>query len=220
MPQQRLNGLVRMLALGSIAGSLAGCSQSVLVESEFPTPLVERLPVRMGFIIDPTISNFEHYEEIPQSATWTIQLGDASLSMLQPLFETMFTGLEIVEDVPVSPGTPPLDGVIKPVLERFEFDVPVATRDEFVEVWLQYQIRLYEPDGELIVEWPVTGYGKAELGRANREASVSRAAIIAMREAGAAIATKFAEQPRVSYWLEERQDAAAALSSQRVEYEP
>ena len=129
-------------------------------------------------------------------------------------FRTMFADVQIVEDLPVAAvNGAPLDGVIRPVLERFEFDVPLATRDEFVEVWLQYQINLYEPNGDLIVEWPVTGYGKAELRRANREQSVGRAAVIAMREVGAAIATQFADQPQVSYWLEERQDAAAALSN-------
>jgi hypothetical protein len=193
---------------------LAGCAQSVTVESDFPTPLVDPLPVHVGFIIDPSLQNFEHYEEIPQAATWTIQLGDASFSMFQPLFERMFQELTIVDDVPLAgPESAGVDGVIKPVLERFEFDVPIRTRDEFVEVWLQYQISLFAPDGELIMDWPVSGYGKAELSWASREKSVGRAAVIAMREVGATISTKFAEQPQISYWLEERQNAAAALSN-------
>jgi hypothetical protein len=206
--------LSRAAAVSVATVCLAGCAQSVLVQSEFPTPLVEPLPVRVGFIVDPSIRAFQHYEEIPQAATWTIELGDSSLTMFEPLFERMFADVQIVEDLPLAAtGGPPLDGVIRPVLERFEFDVPLATRDEFVEVWLQYQINLYEPNGDLIVEWPVTGYGKSELRRANREESVSRAAVIAMREVGAAVATRFAEQPQISFWLEERQDAAAALSN-------
>ena len=214
MRQSGKSRLAQAVATSAATAWLAGCAQSVLVESDFPTPLVDPLPVRIGFIVDPTIREFQHYEEIPQAATWTIELGDSSLTMLQPLFQTMFADVQIVEDLPVATvNGAPLDGVIRPVLERFEFDVPLATRDEFVEVWLQYQINLYEPNGDLIVEWPVTGYGKAELRRANREESVGRAAVIAMREVGAAIATQFADQPQVSYWLEERQDAAAALSN-------
>jgi hypothetical protein len=93
-----------------------------------------------------------------------------------------------------------LDGVIEPKLEKFEFDVPTGERDEFVEVWLQYQITVYEPDGGTVIQWPVSGYGKSELIR-DAEDAVQRAAIVAMREAGATISTKFSEQPQIRQWL-------------------
>jgi hypothetical protein len=90
--------------------------------------------------------------------------------------------------------------VIEPTLEKFEFDVPIGERDEFVEVWMQYQITVYEPDGATVLQWPVSGYGKSELLR-NQEDAVQRAAIVAMREAGATISTKFSEQPQIKEWL-------------------
>ena len=97
---------------------------------------------------------------------------------------------------------------MRPVLEKFEFDVPIGERDEFVEVWMQYKLTVYEPDGEIVTEWPVSGYGKSELER-DREGAVLKAAIVAMREVGATISTKFAEQPQVAYWLGERNDEGA-----------
>ena len=78
--------------------------------------------------------------------------------------------------------------------------MPQGERDEFVEVWLQYQITVYEPDGATVIQWPVSGYGKSELLR-DAEDAVQRAAIVAMREAGATIATKFSEQPQIREWL-------------------
>jgi hypothetical protein len=78
--------------------------------------------------------------------------------------------------------------------------VPQGERDEFVEVWLQYQITVYDPSGGTIIEWPVSGYGKSELLR-DAEDAVQRAAVVAMREAGATIATKFSEQPQIKVWL-------------------
>ena len=50
------------------------------------------------------------------------------------------------------------------------------------------------------IQWPVSGYGKSELLR-DPEDAVQRAAIGAMREAGATISTKFSEQPQVKQWL-------------------
>jgi len=92
--------------------------------------------------------------------------------------------------------------------------VPIGQRDEFVEVWMQYKLTLYRQDGQMVIDWPVSGYGKYELS-GNRTDAVHRAAIVAMREVGAAISTKFAEQPEIGYWLEERRNAASLSAESR-----
>jgi hypothetical protein len=170
----------------------------------------------MGVILDEELYNFIYTEDIPDQSTWTIALGDANIAMLEPLFDTMFAVTRLVDAVPVaSADTGQVDGVLQPVLEKFEFDVPIGERDEFVEVWMQYKLTLYEPEGDVVAEWPVSGYGKSELGR-DREDAVLRAAIVAMREVGATISTKFADQPQVSYWLGERQNESATSGTVRA----
>jgi hypothetical protein len=180
---------------------LAGCAASeVIVESSFPTPLVEPLPLSMGIIIPDELYNYIYTEDIPEQSLWTIALGDANVAMLEPLFKQMFRETKEVDAVPVPGGDSALDGVIVPKLDKFEFDVPIGERDEFVEVWMQYEITVYEPDGATVLQWPVSGYGKSELLR-DQEDAVQRAAIVAMREAGATISTKFSEQPQIKEWL-------------------
>ena len=185
-----------------IAGAtLSGCgSTEVIVESSFPVPLIEALPLRMGVIIPDELYNFIYTEDIPEQSLWTIALGDANVAMLEPLFKGMFQETTDVESLPLAAGGAGLDGVIEPKLEKFEFDVPIGERDEFVEVWMQYQITVYEPDGATVLQWPVSGYGKSELLR-DQEDAVQRAAIVAMREAGAPISTKFSQQPQIKDWL-------------------
>jgi hypothetical protein len=195
---------------------LCGCSSSVVVESSFPAPLVEPLPVRVGLIFSPELHDYIYTEDIPEQSTWTITLGDANIAMLEPLFDTMFMETREVPELPLNAADQRgLDGVIRPMLEKFEFDVPIGQRDQFVEVWMQYKLSLYEPNGEVVTEWPVTGYGKAELGH-NREDAVRKAAIVAMREVGATISTQFASQPQVTYWLEERENAAGLPTETQV----
>jgi hypothetical protein len=178
--------------------------------------LIEPLPVRMGVIFPPELYNFIHSEAIPQQSTWTIDLGDANVAMLEPLFATMFSETLEVNDMPLEPGRiDAVDGVLRTALEKFEFDVPIGERDEFVEVWMQYRLTLLEPDGNVVTEWPVSGYGKAELS-GKREQAVHRAAIVAMREVGATISTQFAVQPDVTYWLEERQNGPALSVDTRI----
>ena len=205
----------RLFAVASLGVLLAGCSASVWVEANFPQPLVEPLPVRMGLILDDEFLDYVHYEEIPQQATYTIQIGEANELMMDALFQSMFAAIETVDDLPLAQAdSHRIDGVLRPELERFEFDVPLGEKDEFVEVWMQYLVRLYETDGQLVTEWPVSGYGKAELG--NREDSLNRATVVAMREVGAVISTKFSEQPEVQYWLQERQNATALSAGSPV----
>jgi hypothetical protein len=191
---------LRFLAVAA-AACFAGCGGSeVIVESTFPTPLVEALPVNMGVVIPDELYNFIYTEDIPDQSLWTIALGDANVAMLAPLFEGMFQQTRDIDSLAVAANDSTLDGVIEPKLEKFEFDVPQGERDKFVEVWLQYEITVYDPSGATIIEWPVSGYGKSELER-DAEDAVQRAAIVAMREAGATIATKFSEQPQIKEWL-------------------
>ena len=212
----------------ALSACVVGCGSSqVIVESTFPTPLIDPLPVRMGIIIPDELYNFIHTEDIPDQSLWTIALGDANVAMLEPLFKRMFRETTDVAAVPVA-GDASLDGVIEPKLEKFEFDVPIGERDQFVEVWMQYQINVYEPDGATVLQWAVAGYGKSELDK-DQEDAVQRAAIVAMREAGATISTKFSEQPQIKEWLEgkgygtpvpARQQAAASDSTVGVASAP
>ena len=208
MRTSRHRSVTNYLLVTLAGGYIAGCASVVTVESQFPPPLVEPLPVRVGVILDDALTGYEYFEEIPQQATWTIHLGSANELFLGGLFESMFLETYPVEAVPLtSTDLFRLDGVLQPELEKFEFEVPVSGRDEFVEVWMQYRLRLFEPDGDLVTEWPVSGYGKAELG--NKERALNRATVVAMREVGAAISTRFAELPQVEYWLQERGNDAA-----------
>lgn len=200
MATKRMSSRICGTALA--AAALAGCTSAVVVESEFPTPLVQTLPVSIGLYYDPELRDFIHAEALPRSSTWTIDLGDANLAMLNPLYGTMFAATQELSD-PGPAGRPAgIDGVLSSTLQQFQFDVPRSSRDEFVEVWLQYKLELQKPDGELVIEWEAIGYGKAEID-GNREDAVHRASIVAMREAGAVIATRFAEQPPVADWVED-----------------
>jgi hypothetical protein len=185
---------------------LAGCASQVEVQADFPTPLIEPLPVSVGIVMDEALTEYEHFEEIPDQITWTIRLGSANRTMLEQLLASLFATTVAVDALPTPESRSSLDGVIKPELEKFEFEVPVRGRDNFAEVWMQYRLKLYEPDGDLVADWPVSGYGKSEIHRSGREDSLTQAAIVAMREVGAAIATQFPAQPQVEYWVQQRQN--------------
>jgi hypothetical protein len=206
----RKGNSLRIFGLAVAASTLAACTSAVVIESNFPTPLVDTVPVSMGLYYDPGLRDFIHAEVLPRSSTWVIDLGDANLAMLDPLYETMFQSTREISDLPPSPTEAAgVDGVLCSSLKEYQFDVPRTNRDEFVEVWMQYHLRLLDTDGNVVTEWDVEGYGKAEID-GNREDAVHRASVVAMREAGARISTEFVLQPAVSDWLKEIEDGRPA----------
>ncbi len=127
--------------------------------------------------------------------------------MLGPLYGTMFSATRQFDMLPPPPAdAAAVDAVLASTMEEFQFDVPQSSRDEFVEVWLQYRLTLLDGD-DVVIEWFVPGYGKAEID-GNREEAVHRASIVAMREAGARISTEFMQQPAVQTWLQGRRNAS------------
>lgn len=187
-------------SVSAAALSLSACTSAVVVDSEFPAPLVDPINVSVGLFFEPELRDFIHAEALPRSSTWTIDLGDANMAMLTPLFSSMFSTTSELADLPPSAtDAARLDAVLTSDMEQFQFDVPPTRRDEFVEVWLEYRLQLLDGE-EVVIEWFAPGYGKAEI-EGDKEEAVHRAAIIAMREAGARISTEFTDQPEVKDWL-------------------
>ena len=140
---------LRLLA-GVSAAFLAGCGGSeVIVESTFPRPLIDPLPVSMGVVIPDELYNFIYTEDIPDQSLWTIALGDANVAMLEPLFQGMFQQTKDVESLAPDASDGSLDGVIEPKLEKFEFDVPQGERDEFFPPAIVQDMASAIPDAEL-----------------------------------------------------------------------
>jgi hypothetical protein len=198
--------LLRNCGTGVTALVLASCTSAVVIDTEFPTPLIEPIDLAVGLFYEPELRDFIHAEALPRSTAWTIDLGDANVAMLEPLYSAMFSATAELTDFPPSPTeSENLDAVLASALNQFQFDVPRATRDEFVEVWLEYRLQLVDGD-RVVIEWFAPGYGKAEID-GDQEDAVQRAAKVAMREAGAVISTQFAQQPEVQDWLRDRQNA-------------
>ena len=208
-----LNALLAVCLAGM---GVTGCSSTVPVEAEFPTPLIEPFNARVGVLLDQELRSFEYNEQIPQHSSWSIQLGLANVAMFEPLFDSMFAETQSIDQLPTENDVlENLDGIVKPAVDKFEFDVPRSSEAKFVEVWIRYRMELYQSDGTLITEWPVTGYGKAQAGKLGSSNSLRRAAVRALREVGANVATSFSNQPDVGAWLEEIANEVQVSADQR-----
>ena len=204
------------LCVSVVALLLSGCVsrvEHVAVNTGFPSPVVEPLPLRMGLHLPGELRDYTHKETIPGHSTWSFELGAANQSLFEPLFSAMFRDVVLTDSRTPGNGNGAFDGVLEPHLERFEFDMPRGRDTRFAEVWLQYRVHLYSPDGRLLADWPVTGYGKSRASGTMPRRALRDATVRAMRDAGASISIRFGAEPAVADWLRDIDNGRAILGS-------
>ena len=141
--------------------------------------------------------SFVHEEEVLGREQWTIDLGRSNAVFFAQLFGYMFETVTVVSEAD-DPSIMPFDALIEPSIDEFEFSVPNQTKTNDFAVWIRYRIKVYDRDGKLVVNWPVSAYGKSQTTVMGGKDALQRAAILAMRDAAALMIIKFDEPTLIS----------------------
>jgi hypothetical protein len=197
-----------------IAVMLFACAKSVEVTTDFPTPLMEPYPLVAGIRYPAELTDFIHTENPEFQPEWTIKLGTANLQMFRTLLNGMFIKtIELDTDTQANVD-PEIDFIIEPRLEELEFSVPQQSGSDQFVVWLRYNLKLLQPDGQLIGDWRITGYGQedeGDLGMGSGNA-MKDAAITALRDAAASIVLGFSKAPGVEEFILARINEAEEMT--------
>ena len=196
-------GICRVLCLGLLALML-GCSQSVKikVDTEVPTPTVSKIPLTLGVYYEPALRTYAYMEDTEDRPDWNIESGDSQVALFDRILPSMFQAVTPVTAATSAGGAA---GVIAPRVAEMQFALPTETKTELYEAWIKYQLQLFDSDGQLVAEWPVTGYGKAETAMLkSKDDGLSTAINLAMRDAGARLALGFEQVPEVRRWLAQK----------------
>jgi hypothetical protein len=187
---------------------LAACSPAnVKVQPilEFPTPLVDPLPIQMGVYYPDNFRNFVYDEsQDSQGADETIiDIGSAQVSLFERVLPSVFNEVRLVEKGDPASKRAGLDAVLVPQVVDVEYSVPRTSKAKIYEVWIKYQFELLAPDGSTIANWTMPAYGKTPtaLLKSNEDA-INLASLMALRDCGAAFITGFARVPEVAQWLD------------------
>ena len=176
---------------------LAGCGTTEFeAKPTIPTPLVAKIPVVIGVYMAPEFSQ-KVYREDRDGADFAISLGKAQSEAFMRLMAAMFTRAVPVAATDAGARTDPeIRGVLEPVLEDFAFVTPADSGTDVYAVSLRYRVNGYRPDGEFTDSWTFTGYGAAAVGNLLGIGSdaLQKATQLAMRDAGARLATELHEQ--------------------------
>ena len=209
----------------------AGCtSKQVIVDGDFPAPLLDPLPITLGVIYPSAFAEHEFFDEAKGRAEsdWRVRTGEAQVKFWDILFTDMFDEVVHIRDwETVQTRGTDIDGVLIPAISELQYTTPKHTNVKIYEIWMRYQFRLvdisaihqqedgalsFNPD-ERLASWPITAYGKTPSRFIDdAEEAVNLAAVVALRDAGAHFVTTFGATPDVAMWLNDiarRQSAAA-----------
>lgn len=198
----------RSALLGALlAGMMAGCGSNVTLPSPtIPKPLVEQIPMSVGLRMPADFEMFVHEEMVYGKQDWSINLGRSNAALFEQLLKFMFAGVTKVgaDDDPLSM---PLDALIEPSIDAFEFSTPEQSNTDAFAVWIRYRIKVYDRKGKLVSNWPVSAYGKSQTTTLGKTDALQRAAVLAMRDAAALMIMKFDDVTRISSLADSSRDA-------------
>lgn len=194
-----MKGLKRLaLSILLLSGVLSGCSSNVTLQSPtIPQPLLEKIPISVGLRMPKNFEHFVHKESIYGREEWSIDLGRSNADFFTQLMNYMFESVTILgptDDIEAAG----IDALIEPSIDAFEFSTPAQSHTDAFAVWIRYRLKVYDREGTLISNWPVSAYGKSQATKMGNAKSLQRAAVLAMRDAAALMIMKFDSVTRIS----------------------
>ena len=213
-----MNNSTRISLTGILLSCLlVGCGSNVVMDAPtIPTPLIEKIPASVGLRMPSNFHDFVHEEEIIGREEWSIDLNNSNAALFQQLFGYMFEDVVIVgpDD---DPSNLPIDALIEPSIDAFEFSVPNQSKTETFAVWIRYRIKVFDDQGDQVANWPVSAYGKSQTESVSGSQALQRAAILAMRDAAALMIMKLDESTGISKIVAAKEAMAAQPTSAMTE---
>ncbi len=204
--------VLRTIASAALVILLGACgANEVVVQGQFPQPVLEKLPVTLGVYYNPEFRNHEFFDRSTTrgESDWIVRTGAAQTQMYDTLLGGMFDKVVYLNELPRgdrvdSIAEQQVDAILVPHVDELQYSIPRHTKINVFEIWMRYRYELYSPDGDVMADWTMTSYGKTPTAfLRSAEAAVNLATVVALRDAGANFAVNFAGVNEVKLWLEE-----------------
>ena len=186
---------------------LGACGvNSLVVEGNYPTPAVRKIPLTLGLYFDEDLRNFLYieYTETGQEE-YRVASGQTHVQLFGSLLPAMFERVVVLDSMDDASDAG-VDAVFAPSIEEFQLALPQKTRLDAYEVWVKYNMRLLGPDGAYIADWVLTSYGKTPTENLlSTEGGINDATVSALRDLASNFTLSISAVPEVRDWLASKQ---------------
>ena len=155
-------------------------------DPSIPQPLIDQLQISVAARYPMVFDHFVHEEQVIGKEKWSINLGSSNRLLFTQLFGSMFTDFMVIDENSDASELP-IDALIEPTIDAFEFSVPSQSQTDEFAVWIRYRIKIFDSEGVQVANWPIAAYGKSQASTFGGDEALRRAAVLAMRDAAALI---------------------------------
>ncbi|BFM08095.1 hypothetical protein [Halioxenophilus aromaticivorans] len=182
---------------------LSGCTNSLVVVGDFPQPLAAKTDITMAVVYDKALTEYVYKEESESRARWLIDVGNIHKKFFGQVFQPLFAQSQALKSLQAAEGNSEIDLILVPKINEFQYSSPKETRINVYEVWIKYNMQVYNTDGELIADWIMSAYGKTPTAfLKSKEEAMNQAVIVALRDLGASLTSGFTKVPEIRAFLE------------------
>ncbi|RLA29680.1 MAG: hypothetical protein DRQ63_00245 [Gammaproteobacteria bacterium] len=198
-PGNLMSRWLKTIFVTILFATLSGCggSKVMLHDPTIPEPLIDQMPITVVARFPEEFDNFVHEEQVIGKEKWTIDLGQANKLLFTQLFGSMFSDFSVIAN-DADARSLPIDALIEPSIDAFEFSVPNQSQTDEFAVWIRYRIKIFDNEGVQIANWPIAAYGKSQTTTFGGDNALRRAAVLAMRDAAALIIMQMDKETGIS----------------------
>ena len=171
-------------------------TSSIVIEGQYPSPNVTKIPLSIGVIYPQELIDFNYveYSEIGEEE-YRVQSGQSHRDLFDALLPSMFERVVVLDSIE-SAVSQEVDIVFLPAIEEFQLALPSKTKLDVFEVWVKYNLRISDSEGEGIADWILTSYGKTPTRTMRSvENSINQAAVVALRDFASSFTLGFSQVP-------------------------
>jgi len=200
----KLTDYATLLRLAAITILLNACTNSLVVEGKFPSPLTDTLPLTLGIYYDDDFRDYVYEEKSKGRSKWIIESGQAQIDLFTAVLPRIFNQVIPIDALPPQNPTT-ADLILSPAIDEFQYAIPSETKVKVFEVWIKFNLRVYDKSGQLVADWILPAYGKTPSAfLKSKEEAMNEAVVVALRDLGASLSLGFADVPEIKAWLEQQ----------------
>jgi hypothetical protein len=189
---------VTIICIALIVKGCGGTTQ-VLSEESFPELLA---PSRAFYAVVIFTPEFSNYVAKPSSKT-KLSIGSAQENIMRKTFSALFDTVDFFDSEEKIEQAP--DIIIYPSVVESQIAVPSQNYLNVYEIWIKYNLKLTDVEGNLIDNWFMPVYGKtSDSFMLQKEKAIGSATRAALRDIGAKLSLDFYRIPSVERHLREK----------------
>ncbi len=220
MQRQWVQGFVVVMAALLTAACGNSTPRRVDVNSDIPTPVIDKLPLTAGVVFNENLTRFTTTEQQQNGKKWQIGLGNTNRKVLSDIFTSLFENVvELPDAKAATTASQNIEFTLVPRIDDYSMLSAGDAGGKFYAVSMRHFIDIYNAAGERADTMEVNSYGRHRKGSpmTNGTSEIDAATDDAFRDLAVTLVTELPNRLNQAGLTGGSDDDAAAPDSESTE---